>query len=74
MVYILYTISAEISQGRLEALFNIKLITELTGLPIANASLLMRELCSGSNSCNGTSKIKNKFLVDSQVFPQTFMY
>ena len=63
---------AEISQGRLEALFNYQtLITELTGLPITNASLLDEGTAAAEAMIMVQQKGKNTFLVDSKIFPQT---
>jgi glycine dehydrogenase len=66
---------AEISQGRLEALLNFQtLVTDLTGLPLANASLLdeataaaeaMGMCCALARGAGGT------FFVDSACHPQT---
>ncbi|MFA6025542.1 MAG: aminomethyl-transferring glycine dehydrogenase [Ignavibacteriaceae bacterium] len=67
---------AEISQGRLEALLNFQtMVSDLTGLPIANASLL-DEATSAAESMlmffhSGNNSAKNKFFVDEKVFPQT---
>ncbi len=71
---------AEISQGRLEALLNFQtVVSDLTGLPIANASLLdeataaaeAMTMCYGVKNKRAKDDPANVFLVDENVFDQT---
>ncbi|MEZ4359426.1 MAG: aminomethyl-transferring glycine dehydrogenase [Kofleriaceae bacterium] len=66
---------AEISQGRLEALVNFQtMICDLTGLPIANASLLDEGTAAAEamNMCVEKSERKRRvFWADANTHPQT---
>lgn len=70
---------AEISQGRLESLLNFQtMVTDLTGLPMANASLLDEATAAAEamamlfHQANKTDNItKPKLFVDNNIFPQT---
>ena len=77
--YTAYTpYQAEIAQGRLEALINFQsMLIDLTGMEIANSSLLDESTAAAEamsmffSTRKGPKKNATKFFVDEDIFPQT---